>query len=97
MGSINYEDLEYRRGSLSLGTFGSVGRMGRKREYRENTQDRNSILYFLLLLFIKNDFFNYYFRNERSVHFFGYQHKNCRTRGPLVANLKWRVLIFNPL
>jgi len=30
MGSINYEDLEYRRGSLSLGTFGSVGRMGRK-------------------------------------------------------------------
>ena len=29
MWSINYEDLEYGRGSLSLGTFGSVGRMGK--------------------------------------------------------------------
>ena len=29
MGSINYEDLEYGRGSLSLGTFVSVGRMGK--------------------------------------------------------------------
>jgi len=29
MWSINYEDLEYGRGSLSLGTFVSVGRMGK--------------------------------------------------------------------